>query len=97
MTHEETIEAAKKLLEEAGFSIIQNSRPELDALYVHGGAYFIHFNPDDSIHEPKLLGSMFEIKIIDDMMPREYVGQLAPPKNKPWYQLFDKYVGKHRK
>ncbi len=47
------------------------------------------------ITEHQQLGKAIKLAILDDL---HFVRpEILPPKNKPWYQRFDKHVGKHRK
>lgn len=47
------------------------------------------------VTERQVLGSAFKLAILDDL--KFVQPEILPPKNKPWYQRFDKHVGKHRK
>lgn len=41
--------------------------------------------------------TLFDVKFLDDLVYREVPEGIPAPKNKPWYQKHDKYVGKRRK
>lgn len=86
MTYEEDIEKAYELLVTHGYAVIRPPTRRDLILVDHR----------------QLLGKTLELMILDkahfgvpEILP--FSPEILPPKNKPWYQRFDKHVGKHRK
>ena len=94
------VEEAKKVLEEAGFTVTGRHERGVAQLLIMGAsssAHFFHLGNLPKIYDLEI-GSIDQFVIYDDLqfmgIPKAY---LPPPKNRPWYQKFDKYVGKRRK
>jgi len=96
MNQENDLEQAKQLLEAQGYSVTKVRHPGISAILVGVDHHRIPLGLACCLGGETLEGKTFNLAILDEI-PQVYLPQMLPPKNKPWYQRFDKHVGKHRK